>query len=51
MLTFLEIAKGLLMMYFSLMEMAGKTEEEAKAYFEAQYKKFKANLPSKLPEV
>jgi hypothetical protein len=51
MLSLLEITKGLLMAYFSLMEQMGKTREEADAYFSEQYKKFKGNRPETLPDV
>jgi len=51
MLTFYEIAKAMLMIYFSIMEQLGKTEEEKAAFFQASYKEFKSKDPSCLPNV
>lgn len=51
MLTLIEIAKQSLMIYFSLIEQTGKTKEEAKAFFDEQYKTFKKNRPENLPDV
>lgn len=51
MLTLIEMAKGALMIYFSIMEQTGKTKEEAKAFFDKQYETFKKNRPEDLPDV
>lgn len=51
MLTLIEVAKALLMIYFSVMEQLGKTKEESDAFFESTYKAFKEKDPANLPEV
>lgn len=50
MLTLLEIAKSVVMIYFSIMEQMGKTKEEMDEFFNVQYKAFKENRPEKLPD-
>jgi hypothetical protein len=50
MLTLLEIAKSVIMIYFSVMEQMGKTQEEMDEFFKAQYARFKQNRPENLPD-